>query len=81
MIRTLNFFQKASDNPPASSGFYLAYCEDKMLRILFYNAKIKTWTTEDIGLDPALACAFDRKVLAWSNLIGTQYALSQCDFS
>ena len=80
MIRTLNFFQNASTIPPSATAQYLCYCADGSMRILWYNTKTKTWTTEDISADRAFSKCFDRKVLAWSNLAGTMYALSKCNF-
>lgn len=61
-----NLFESARSKPPVRSGFYLAYLEDKTIKLLYYSTRHDTWTTTNIEADSAFSRCFSYKVLAWA---------------
>lgn len=76
-MHTLTYFRSAKNNPPAGSGYYLAFLDDETLNVLYYSSKNKTWTYSNIECDREFSKCFERKVLAWSHVIPTITALSR----
>lgn len=63
---TINHFESAKSSPPKRSGYYLAYLENKTIKILFYSLRYGTWTHTNLCGDKALSECFNQNVLAWA---------------